>query len=166
MPYPILPSGNGASTKNDSIPTVNVNTLLYDSGASDFHSLSLLDIVSPSGVSDDDAALMFDIWLNKDEILTEASNRVSNGDDDVYVIPENLRGSAKIIDLKRKGFIDGGDYTVRFTPKGKEVIKNMILFGEESAFDKKNAGRIPRYSQIQQRMKENMHKSSSRRKRG
>ena len=71
--------------------------------------------------SNKDAKLLMDIWLH--------ANKTK---EDTYQIHT---GNRDIMRLKTLGFITGGTDEVKFTAKGKMIIKTMAL-GEPNQFDK------------------------------
>jgi len=74
--------------------------------------------------SNRDAKLLMDIWLK--------ANKVT---EDTYKLGQIETTSRDIMRLKTLGFITGGTDEVKFTEKGKTVIKTMAL-GEPNQFDK------------------------------
>ena len=149
MPFPIIPNNIKTQIEKDPYKnTININTLNY---TSDSRSSQLFDTIMGSNVSDQEAQILFEIWSAKDVSLSEA-NKYLGQNEDVYHIPKKLRNNSNITRLKSHGFIDGGEHTVKFTNKGREIIKNIILFGEDSSF--KDGDSLPKYSEIQKIIKE------------
>lgn len=74
--------------------------------------------------SNQDAKLLMDIWSKADKTST-----------DTYKIGVLEANSRDIMRLKTLGFITGGTEEVKFTNRGKTVIKTMAL-GETNQFDK------------------------------
>ena len=87
-------------------------------------------------VSNSDASLLFSLWK-------KSQNIVQNGVESVRVPGGFPAGD--ILRLKALGFISGGIDEVKFTDRGRDVIRDLAL-GEESQMDK---GRIEKpYTEI------------------
>jgi len=86
---------------------------------------------------------------------------VKGSKDDIFRVP-NTMSHSDVLALKSAGLIDGGDKTVRITDKGAEIIRKMVLFGEESSFESDN--KMPSYSEIERKIKANLQKKSSKKK--
>jgi hypothetical protein len=72
-------------------------------------------------VSDSDAGLLFKFWQNSQEV------------GDSVKVPHEFTNN-DVLRLKALGFVAGDDTKiVRFTERGREVIKNIVL-SEENAF--------------------------------
>jgi hypothetical protein len=156
MPFPILPNQKTKKTPKSPMQPVNLDMLNYQGGGI---SGQVFEDVSQVNVGDREAAMVYDIWLNKDEDLSNANSHLGE-EEDIYNIPDKL-SYQDVLSLKSRGLIEGGDKTVKFTPKAKEVIKNMILFGEDSSFEQKKS--VPKYSDVRKKIQENMQKKSNKR---
>ena len=152
MPFPIMPNQRTKKTPQSPMNSVSVDMLNYQG-----HGGIVLEDLSQSNVGDREAAMVYDIWNNKDDELSEA-NSYLGCEEDIYIIPDTM-SHQDILSLKSRGLIEGGDKTVKFTTKAKEIIKNMILFGEDSSFE--DGTSVPKYSDVRKRIQDNIQKKSN-----
>jgi len=156
MPFPIMPNQRTEKTPQSLIQpmSVSIDMLNYMGDNTGL----LKNTYHPNDIDDNEADIIYNIWLHKDKELSQA-NRYMGEEEDIYDVPDGV-SSQDLISLKARGLVEGSDSKVRFTIKAKEIIKNMILFGEDSSFKGESH---PKYSDIKKRMHDNMHKSSKRR---
>lgn len=114
MPIPIRPN-YGQPEQSEQNTNIDFSFLLND-----YDQRSKKTVTA----SNRDAKLLMDIWL-----------KASKTQDDAYVIDDLETQSRDVMRLKTLGFITGGTQEVKFTERGKMIIKTMAL-GETNKFEK------------------------------
>ena len=125
MPVPIVPVNTDSlmrRERNQQISTVDYGTINIDDLASMVEKRSnVQDIIR---VSNFEAGVLFKLWKEVGEKSPDGSMEIPS-----------VIGNSDILRLKASGLISGNTERFKFTPRGEEVIKTLVL-SEENSFDK------------------------------
>jgi hypothetical protein len=160
MPFPIMPNGRNDKEDNENNYTsgININNLVFDGNQ---NKAQVFQYNFGQKISNNNAKHLFEIWSNKDEIMSQAAQNISGEEEaQVYRVPKNISNDS-LLSLKTANLIVGSGNTVKITEKGKEIIKRMVLFGEKPSFNKDD--NILPYSEVEKRMRENLVSANKRR---
>lgn len=129
MPVPIIPQNVDFFNQKDDSHSVKTeyNQINIDDLARSFTERSVIQ--NKIKVSSFEAGLLFKLWKDSSSSSSEEEFEVPS----VFTNDDILR-------LKASGLLSGNTERVKMTPKGKEVIKTMVLT-ESNKFDKSSSNK-------------------------